>query len=293
MYLIKTIKQKELVDYLLNLFERSFTINHLIYQKYEVDNLEGEDDPVDELYVLDDNNGSYVMAAIIDYGYKEIFVKESYCFNSKEDDGNHYKPIHRLKWKISDRLNNYIDASKELKKKEIEEHPKFISFYESHKKEYFQEFVNVALKISCYMPIVANNIQNSITEYAESLTLEELRNAYHKKFDKMYEFADDLLFSDEFLSVLSFEKVKEEAMNYVKSGKLSKNDQRSKACLEAIENCRANRFTVVDIHGNRVSCSNYVHINAMLKASGPNDYNVYLYDIEQIIYKGKKIYQAV
>lgn len=292
MYCIKSIKKEDLVEYLLNPFERAFAIDQFIYQKYGIENLEDKDEPLDRLYILNNDNSSYAMAAVIDYSFKQIFIKEAYYFDTQTDDGDCYKRLHRLKWKISDTLDNYMDKANILKKKEIEEHPRFIELYEKNKKEYFQEIVNALLNISSYVPLIADTVPNRIADYIEFLTLEELRSAYHKKFEKMYKFADELLFSDESLNVLSFKKVNQDAVAYVQSGKLSKNDQRSKECYDAICKCNAKRFTVIDIDGNRVSCSSYVNLNAMLHSTGSTQYSVYLHDIEQIIYKGKKIYKA-
>lgn len=294
MYCIKSIKKEDLAGYLLNPFERSFMVDRLIYQKYEADDFKNNKEHlIDYLYVLDNSQGRYELGSIIDYENKDIFVQESQYFNLSADPNNNYKKMNELRWKISDQITSYISANKELRKDKIESHPNFLNYYEIHKKDHFEQFVTTALKVSRYSPVCEYNIENTIANYIDTLTVEETIDAYHDKLDKLYDFADKLLFCDHLLNVLAFEKVKKEAKEYVDSGKLSDKHQKLKNCYEAIKECPAVRFTVVDIHGNRVSCKNVVHIEPLLYGTGENDYKVYLYDIKEITYKGKKIYEAI
>lgn len=293
MYCINTIRSEELVDFLLNPFERTFSFDNLIYQKYEIDSEKHESygDLIDCVFVLDEKFGTYDMACFIHYNEKDIFVYEKKYFKFGEAKAGRYITIENVRLKISNAMHRHIQAITKSKKTEIESNEMFKECYELQRKKHFQHLVNGELGCYRWTPVLIDNMNNLVKEHVNTLSIEDIISFYRGALDSIYNYAEELVFSKENLNLLALDKVQADAKEYVLSGVLSINDSRIKDFLEKTKDCGTTPFTVVRTSGEKVSCNKDVDREAAVAIDGDSYNRISIHDIEEVVYNGKMIYK--
>lgn len=302
MYCIKTIAEEELIDCLLNPFERCFILDDLIYQKYEKEEKEGMtykrgDELFDNVLILNKKYGIYELGCVVYYSKEQIFVYESKYFKLENDELGRYQTMDALRFKAVALMYKHLKSINESKIDELEETEIFQNYYERYKKEFYQPFVNRLLGVSEYKPVITDNpgyvdvLENTITEYVRNLDVEEIVYFNRDDLTSVFDYVEKIAFDEDNLNFLAFDKVEKEATEYALAGTLSVEDERVKDFMKKIKDCKATRFTVVTMSGEKVSCRNYLNTDASLCVLGEDGKFIYIKDIEEVIYGGKNIYK--
>lgn len=284
-YCIKTITNKEVADFLLNPFERACYVGKKLYQKYP------KEDLLDELIVLSERYSSYDVAGIINYNKQEVFVQKERLFESELLEGSNFVRLSEVKDQMKAMIYAKIDEIKSEKMPEILVSEDYLKMYKSLKDTYFQPMVNTILGTNHYRGNVSVNTQQTVVSYIQSLSLQNFIDFHCNKFGDVERMSKEIALSPNQIQFIAFENVKQEAIEYVNKGVFSDKEKNLKNFLDKTKDCEAQRFTVVDIRGHRVSCRNSVNSETKLYAAGDNGYSVLVDDIKEVVYKSKKIYK--
>lgn len=284
-YCIKTITNEEMVDFLLNPFEKACYIDNKLFQKYP------KEDLIDELLVLNDRYSSYDVAGLINYDKQEIFVQRERAIGSEIVQEKPFIRVADIKDRMKALIYSRIDELKTDKMSEIEASEKYVKNYNEYKNTYFQVMVNTLIGTDHYRGNVTNDTQQTVVSYVQSLSIQELIDFHCDKLNELDKVVKNIVFSDNTARVLAFEKVKQEAVDYVRNGVFSEKEKHLKNFLDKTKDCGAQRFTVVDVNGVKTSCRNSVNAETKLYAAGYSGYSVFVDDIKEVIYKSKKIYK--
>lgn len=285
-YLIKTIKEENLADFLLNPFDKTGYFEDYVLQKYPMDHI------VDELIGINKETCSLINIGYINYKIGKVFLKSNRALKNANLETDCFVNILFFRRSLMDLLAEKIEIAKIDRLSEIESSDEYAKVYSYYKKNVFQDIVFSLLGAADYYENEPSHTAYDISDFCQSLKIDQLMDIVGGKLDVLDEFIEDIIFTNRFIRTdIVFSKIVEEANDYFKAGIFT---EREKALINYLEKTKASgakRFSAYLISGRKIKCKNEVSCNGKIYEVGDSFYSVGFEQIERVEYKGKIIYK--
>lgn len=283
-YMLKTIEEDTLEDFLFNPFERAAYYKGRILQKYAF----RED--ADHVIRIDEDIHS-CSAAFVLYEKHLVLYEEMFDSDNYFPKNDSFKKMKVQKEDIQSAICSQYIIKIEEKRKSFRADPKLKVEYDRVKKVCFQSLVNFLLGAESFDYIRQSNAFFQIRSYLMQYRAEEIVRA---TFDPtVYEPLIDQLLEDE--EILMYDiynpEVYEEAKKYVADGVFTEEERRLIDFISKTKDSGAKKFTVIKESGESVSCLNMVTPYFGVPLAKDREKTINLKDIDKVKYGSKVIYK--
>lgn len=284
------INETDIVDFLLNPFQRTAHSGDFIVQKYPLSI------GVDEFIRICINSDFLYHVGYVLYNEKKIIIKNS---ESKSTNlgleitkNGPILTIFELKQEVESIINSRLESAKNNEMDELMALPSYSGFYKATKADFFDYIVCSMLGASPFSFSIRSDTAQKINKFIQSRTMSELIGIKFGKLEDVDKMIYSILRSVNFMIADIVQPgILDEASEYISSGKLTKRHAMIKDFLEKTKRSGANRFTVETVVGQKMSCKNQANYNGTLPLTNSSDEEVNIEDIKIVKYQGKILYK--
>lgn len=283
---LKEITEDNLVDFLLNPFEKSAKFGDKVIQKYAVN------DKLDDILVLPNNEKAFHRAGIVSYKTKDIILSISDVLETKLVKSKPFILRTTAIFKIMDLTNKRLDDYKKSNLEKIKENDLYKRLYRCLKDKYFEQLVFQELGTTNVNFNIGSLTDRDIDIFLSGLKLTDLADILSGNIKDVDALIHKITKSPNFIEAEIIQpELTREAKEYVKKGVFTKREQILIDYLAKTKTSGAQKFTVKTIQGTTAYCKNEVNSQGQVYSSDNLLFSSDIRDIDTVTYNGKVIYK--
>lgn len=280
-YCFKEIKEDEVIEFLLNPFERAAYFESYCILKLQRNTL------LDDFFITNENLKDSERIGHVMYDRHLVMVIKPELLNKAVLDNPCIKTINEYQEALREGILSRIETVKNERLEDIMSQRKYKDLYDYYHNLYNKEIIFSLLGTKYFQVYQTDETERVITDYVVYVSRQSLMNDEIGDCDIINSFVDKLFEKDNFIihNVLIPEMIKK-AEEYVAIGKFSLREQ---ILIDFIESLKAKKPKLLRIEtkdGNSSVCRPVIDCDGTLLGSNGVDFE----DVKRATFVGKEIY---